>query len=104
MRRVDDHKKIMRWVQLTYRLTQKRGNLSISAQKMRGGGETKNYHTLTNFLLGRYFFLNSQRNSRHLHKKVRGISQQFPKKLRWASQAKIQGAISQQFTTKNERN
>ena len=65
---------------------------------------TKIYCTLTYFLPGRYYFLNSQRNCGLLHKKVRGISQQFPKKLRWASQAKIQGPISQQFTTKNERN
>ena len=41
----------------------------------------KMYYTLTYFLLGRYFFLNSQRNSGHLHKKVRGISQQFSKKI-----------------------
>ena len=40
----------------------------------------KIYYTLTYFLLVRYFFLNSQRNSGHLHQKVRAISQQFSKK------------------------
>ena len=50
----------------------------------------KIYYTLTYFLLGRYFFLNSQRNSGHLHKKVRGISQEFSIKNyeSWASQHK----------------
>ena len=65
----------------------------------------KIYYTLTYFLLGRYFFLNSQRNSGHLHKKVRGISQQFSKKNYVGHlRKKKQGAISQQFTSKNERN
>ena len=60
---------------------------------------------LTYFLLGRYFFLNAQRNSGHLHKKVTGISQQFSKKNYVGHlRKKKQGAITQQFTRKNERN
>ena len=63
----------------------------------------KIYYTLTYFLLGRYFFLNSQTNSGHLHKKVRGISQQFKKKITLGiSGKKTRGHISAVYQQKRE--